>query len=66
MRYLHTMVRVGDAQASLRFYCEALGLQLLRRTEVPSGRFTLYFLCAPGQPEAQVETAGKYAREASQ
>lgn len=55
MRYLHTMVRVGDVRESLRFYCDALGLQLLRRADVPSGRFSLYFLCAPGQPQAQVE-----------
>lgn len=55
MRYLHTMVRVSDVQASLRFYCDALGLQVLRKTDVPGGRFSLYFLSAPGQPEAQVE-----------
>lgn len=55
MRYLHTMVRVSDVQASLRFYCDALGLKVLRKTDVPGGRFSLYFLSAPGQPEAQVE-----------
>jgi lactoylglutathione lyase len=55
MRYLHTMVRVSDVAASMRFYCDALGLQVLRHTDVPAGRFTLYFLAAPGQPEAQVE-----------
>lgn len=55
MRYLHTMVRVSDVQASLRFYCDALGLQVLRKADVPGGRFSLYFLSAPGQPEAQVE-----------
>ncbi len=55
MKYLHTMVRVTDLDASLRFYCDALGLVELRRREVEAGRFTLVFLAAPGQPEAQVE-----------
>lgn len=55
MRYLHTMVRVTDLDASLRFYRDALGLQVLRINEVPGGRFTLAFLAAPGQPQAQVE-----------
>ncbi len=55
MRYLHTMVRVTDPEASLRFYRDALGLEVLRKHDVPAGRFTLYFLAAPGQPEAQVE-----------
>lgn len=55
MRYLHTMVRVSDLEASLRFYCEALGLRELNRREVPQGRFTLVFLGAPENPEAQVE-----------
>jgi lactoylglutathione lyase len=55
MKYLHTMVRVTDVDASLRFYCEGLGLQELRRSESEKGRFTLIFLAAPGQEEAQVE-----------
>lgn len=55
MKYLHTMVRVTDLDASIRFYCDALGLQELRRTDVPQGRFTLVFLAAPGDEEAQVE-----------
>ncbi len=55
MKYLHTMVRVTDPVASLRFYCDALGLQVLSRREVPQGRFTLIFLAAPGDTEAQVE-----------
>ena len=54
MKYLHTMVRVSDPEASLRFYCEALGLELLHRMDNPGGRFSLYFLAAPGQPDAQV------------
>lgn len=55
MRYLHTMVRVRNLEASLAFYCEGLGLQVVRRSEVPQGRYTLVFLAPPGQPEAQVE-----------
>ncbi len=55
MRYLHTMVRVTDLERSLDFYCAKLGLVELRRREVPQGRFTLLFLAAPGQPDAQVE-----------
>jgi lactoylglutathione lyase len=55
MKYLHTMVRVTDIEASLRFYCAALGLTELRRNEYPQGRFTLVFLAAPGDESAQVE-----------
>ena len=55
MKYLHTMVRVTDLDASLRFYCDALGLQVLRRRDVPEGKFTLVFLAAPGDETAQVE-----------
>lgn len=55
MRYLHTMVRVTDLEVSLRFYRDALGLEVLRSKEVPSGRFTLVFLAAPGDSQAQVE-----------
>lgn len=55
MKYLHTMVRVTDLDASLRFYRDALGLEELSRREVPQGRFTLVFLAAPGDAEAQVE-----------
>ena len=55
MKYLHTMVRVHDLDASLRFYCEGLGLRETRRTEVPEGKFTLVYLAAPDSPEAEVE-----------
>jgi lactoylglutathione lyase len=55
MKYLHTMVRVTDLDASLRFYCDALGLREIARKEVPQGRFTLVFLAAPGDESAQVE-----------
>jgi lactoylglutathione lyase len=55
MRYLHTMVRVSDLEASLDFYCNKLGLKELRRMENAHGKFTLVFLAPPGQEEAQVE-----------
>ena len=55
MKYLHTMVRVTDLDASLAFYINALGLVEQNRVEVKAGRFTLVFLSAPGDPEAQVE-----------
>ncbi len=55
MRYLHTMVRVTDLEASLRFYRDALGLAEVSRKDFPQGRFTLVFLAAPGDPAAQIE-----------
>ena len=55
MKYLHTMVRVTDLDASLKFYCDGLGLRELRRIENEKGRFTLVFLAAPGNDDAQVE-----------
>jgi lactoylglutathione lyase len=63
MKYLHTMVRVTDIDASLKFYCDALGLHELRRTEYPKGRFTLVFLAAPGDDDAQVELTCNWDRE---
>ena len=47
MRYLHTMVRVTDLDASLRFWCDLLGLKEVRRMENEQGRYTLVFLAAP-------------------
>lgn len=55
MKYLHTMVRVTDLDASLRFYRDALGLQVLKQQDYPQGRYTLVFLAAPGDEQAQVE-----------
>ena len=55
MKYLHTMVRVTSIEASLKFYCEALGLREVRRMESEKGRFTLVFLAAPGDESAQIE-----------
>ncbi|WP_423414903.1 lactoylglutathione lyase [Hyphomicrobium sp. B1] len=51
MRYLHTMVRVTDIAASLKFYCDALGMKEIRRMENEKGRFTLIFLAAPEDEE---------------
>lgn len=55
MKYLHTMVRVTDLEASLRFYRDALGLEVISQKEVPQGRYTLAFLAAPGDAAAQIE-----------
>lgn len=55
MKYLHTMVRVSDLEASLDFYCRKLGLVEVGRHDVEAGRFTLVFLAAPGDEAAQVE-----------
>ena len=55
MRYLHTMIRVRDLDASLRFFCEGLGLIETRRQENEKGKFTLVFLAAPATPEAEIE-----------
>ena len=55
MKYLHTMVRVTDLETSLRFYRDALGLEVVRKRDSPQGRFTLVFLAAPGQPDAEIE-----------
>src|SRR5690606_5394617 len=55
MKYLHTMVRASDLDASLDFYCNKLGLQELERRDSEQGRFTLVFLAAPGNEDGQVE-----------
>lgn len=55
MKYLHTMVRVKNLEESLDFYCNKLGLTEIRRREIEQGRFTLIFLAAKGDEEAQVE-----------
>ncbi len=55
MKYLHTMVRVNDIDKSLEFYCDGLGLEEVRRIESEQGRFTLVFLAAPGDSDAQIE-----------
>jgi lactoylglutathione lyase len=64
MKYLHTMVRVTDLDASIDFYCNKLGLKLLSRRDIPAGRFTLAFLAAPGDDSAQVELTHNWDPEA--
>ena len=63
MKYLHTMVRVTDLDASMDFYCNKLGLQEVKRYDYPEGRFTLVMLAAPGDEEAQVELTYNYDPE---
>lgn len=63
MKYLHTMVRVGDLDASLAFY-KLLGLDELKRIDNERGRFTLVFLAAPGDSAAQVELTHNWDPEA--
>ena len=64
MHYLHTMVRITDVDASLHFYRDALGLEMISRRDVPQGRFTLIFLAAPGNETAQVELTHNWDPEA--
>jgi lactoylglutathione lyase len=64
MKYLHTMVRISDVGESLAFYCDKLGLEELRRIENETGRFTLIFLAAPGDEDAQVELTYNWDPEA--
>ena len=63
MKYLHTMVRVSDVAESLDFYCNKLGLAELKRHESTAGRFTLVFLAAPGDEDAQVELTWNWDSE---
>ena len=64
MKYLHTMVRVSDLDASLDFYCDKLGLKEIRRMEHAQGRFSLIFLAAEGDEDAQVELTHNWDPEA--
>lgn len=63
MKYLHSMVRVRDLDASLRFYCDGLGLKEVRRKDVPAGKFTLVFLAASESPEAEIELTHNWGSE---
>ena len=63
MRYLHAMVRVRDLDASLRFYCQGLGLKETRRMDNPAGRFTLVYLAARETPDAEIELTYNYDDE---
>ncbi|PNS08445.1 VOC family protein [Solilutibacter silvestris] len=55
MKYLHTMIRVRDLDATLRFFCEGIGLRETRRMENEKGRYTLVFLAADETPNAEIE-----------
>ena len=66
MKYLHTMVRVRDLDASMAFYRDALGLVEVRRNEYASGRFTLVYLAAPGDEDAQIELTYNWPDENGQ
>ena len=63
MKYRHTMVRVRDIDASLRFYCEGLGLKEMRRMENAAGKFTLVFLAADETPGAEIELTYNWGSE---
>ena len=63
MKYLHTMVRVSDLDASLDFYCNKLGLTLTRRSDHPQARYTLAFLSAPGDESAAIELTHNWDAE---
>lgn len=63
MKYLHTMVRVRDLDASMRFFCEGLGLRETRRLENEAGRFSLVYLAAAQSPEAEVELTYNWPNE---
>lgn len=62
MKYLHTMIRVSDPEATIRFF-ELLGLKELKRHDSEAGRFTLIFLAAPGDEEAQVELTHNWGEQ---
>ena len=64
MKYLHTMVRVADLGAARHFYCEALGLKELQKLDYERGRYSLVFLCAPGDESAQLELTYNWDPEA--
>ena len=55
MKYLHTMIRVSNIDETLKFFCEGLGLKEIKRMENEKGRFTLVFLAAPNDENAQIE-----------
>lgn len=63
MKFLHSMVRVKDLDASLKFFCDALGLIENKRRDYPDGKFTLVYLCAPENPEAEIELTFNYDTE---
>ncbi|HVI58146.1 MAG TPA: VOC family protein [Luteimonas sp.] len=63
MKYLHTMIRVRDLDATLRFFCEGLGLEETRRMDNEAGKYTLVFLAAAGTPQAEIELTYNWGSE---
>ena len=63
MRYLHTMVRVSDIEQSLHFYCDLLGLKEMRRIDRPEHKYSLIFVAAEKNPDAEVELTYNYDPE---
>ena len=63
MKFLHSMVRVKDLDASLKFFCDALGLIENKRRDYPDGKFTLVYLGAPENPEVEIELTFNYDTE---
>lgn len=63
MKYLHTMIRVRDLDATLKFFCEGLGLKENRRMENEQGKYTLVFLSAPETPQAEIELTYNWGSE---
>jgi len=63
MKYLHTMIRVHDLDATLRFFCEGLGLRETRRIENAAAKFTLVFLAADETPDAEIELTHNWASD---
>jgi lactoylglutathione lyase len=60
MRYLHTMVRISDVDASLKFYCDLLGLKERRRSDRPEHGYMLIFVSADATPDAEIELTYNY------
>ncbi|HJR72493.1 MAG TPA: VOC family protein [Luteimonas sp.] len=63
MKYLHTMIRVRDLDATLKFFCEGLGLNENRRMDNEQGKYTLVFLSAPETPQAEIELTYNWGSE---
>lgn len=63
MRYLHTMVRVTDVDASLHFYCDLLGLKETKRIDRPEHGYMLVFVAAEDNPDSEIEMTYNYEPE---
>ena len=63
MRYLHTMIRISDVDASLKLYCDLLGLKEMRRSDRPEHGYMLIFLAAEETPDAEIELTYNYDPE---